>query len=55
MNGPDSSLLKAFKVRDNGLLPDIALGGAEFAGFQGLEDCLQNLLSHAALRCIELF
>jgi hypothetical protein len=54
-NGPDSSLLKAFKVRDDGLLPDITLGGAEFAGFQGLEHSPQNLLSHAALRRIELF
>ncbi len=55
MNRPDSSLLKAVKVRDDGLLPDSTLRGAEFAGFQGLEDCPQNLLSHAALRRIELF
>lgn len=55
MNRPDPSLLKAVKVRDDGLLPDSTLRGAEFAGFQGLEDCPQNLLSHAALRRIELF
>ena len=55
VNGPDSSLSKAVKVRDDGLLPDSTLGGAEFIGFQGLEDCLQNLLPHAALRRIELF